>query len=134
MGDAGNDTLNGVYGNDTIDGGAGDDVFRYTGMAPGDADLSAGSADVATNVEHMDITDQLAALLSIGGAALADSQSIGNSSFGASTNIAFDATSHVLMIDVDGDQTFSAAADFSVTLAGVTSVSYHAADSSFLLT
>ena len=68
----------------------------------------------------------------IGGTALQEGDTIGSTAFAAgNTNIAFDNPGDLLTIDVDGNGAFDPAQDLSITLVGIGSVTYHAADSSF---
>jgi Ca2+-binding RTX toxin-like protein len=137
LGGAGNDTLLGGAGCDTLQGGAGNDSiyadndgfsdnFQYTATALNSADVMGGAHDTIGGIDTqdvLDITDQLADLLKVGGSVLgADRADVTLTStlVAGSTNIAFDDASDMLSIDVDGN----GSADFTIQLVGVASVTY----------
>jgi glucose/arabinose dehydrogenase len=135
FGGDGADTLRAEGGDDILLGGAGNDVFQLAASALGAGDAAAGDADIIVigAGDVLDIDAALAAALEIGGVALADGDTIG-AALDGSTNIAFDNGGDLLMVDVNGDGSFVAAEDFSIGLAGVATVTWHAAGSSFSFT
>ena len=126
-GGPGGDLLSGGQGDDTIIGGSGSDAFLYGATSLGSGDVAAGERDsilakAGDRISMAGLVDEL----EVGGvalSALSGDAAIG-SALGADTNIAF--VNGSLLIDVDGDGSFSAAQDFEIALAGVIAVAYDA--------
>lgn len=120
LGGAGADTLAGGTGNDVFDGGTGTDTLVWTATAFDSGDVGAGTQETLLSGagDRLDFTAALEALLRAGGTALsAATQNVSlGAGFGPGTNVRFTGTA--LQIDLDGDQAFSAAADFAIDMAG----------------
>jgi Ca2+-binding RTX toxin-like protein len=135
VGNAGDDTLEGGAGDDQLFGSAGTDLFVFADTLPGQGDTSANGHDTINGgagdlIDMLDLNDNL----QIGGIALSalTADAVIGSALSATTNIAFTAGG-VLLIDVNNNHIFDAANDFQITLNGVTSVTYNAADDLFHL-
>ena len=133
-GGPGDDLLSGGQGNDAIIGGSGEDSFVYGATSLGVGDVAAGERDsilakAGDRISMAGLMDEL----EVGGVALnalsADT-AIGNT-LDADTNIAF--VNGSLLIDIDGDGSFSATQDFQIALTGVTAVAYDAGGDVFQL-
>jgi uncharacterized delta-60 repeat protein len=111
-GNFGIDTLNGGAGDDTMSGGGGIDRFVYTSTLLGTGDVTAGGQDqiFATTGDVVDLQLLLANTVD---------------------EIAVVGTT--IQIDVNNDGTFNALQDFQITVTGVTSVTFQAADGLFHL-
>jgi peptidoglycan/xylan/chitin deacetylase (PgdA/CDA1 family) len=135
-GGGGDDFLIGGIGNDTLDGGLGNDTFRYTATSLTGGDIGAGQADtiVASAGDRIDFSSDLEAIIRLGGQTLAGLTA--NVTVGA----AFDANNNIrfvgghLQIDINGDNLFTATADFDSAVSGATAVAYDAVTDTFNLT
>ena len=133
-GGPGDDLLSGGPGNDTILGGSGSDAFLYGAASLGSGDAAAGERDsilakAGDQISMAGLVDEL----EVGGvalSALSAGTAIGTT-LNADTNIAF--VNGSLLIDVDGDGSFSAAQDFQIALTGVTAIVYEASGDVFQL-
>ncbi|MCC7427790.1 MAG: M10 family metallopeptidase C-terminal domain-containing protein [Alphaproteobacteria bacterium] len=115
----GNDLLSGGDGADKLYGGNGSDIFQYQGLSDSTADF-AGRDVIYDFVEGTDAID-LAAIDADSGTPGDDAFTfIGTAAFTAAGQIRYEsgASGLVLYANVDGDL----AADFSIRLAGVSSV------------
>ena len=133
-GGPGDDLLSGGPGNDTILGGSGTDAFLYGATSLGSGDAAAGERDsilakAGDRISMAGLVDEL----EVGGVALSalSADAAIGSALNADTSIAF--VNGSLLIDVDGDGSFSAAQDFQIALAGVTTVTYDASGDVFQL-
>ena len=127
-GGPGNDLLSGGQGNDTIGGGAGDDAFLYGASSLGSGDVAAGehdsvSAKPGDQISMAGLVDEL----EIGGVALnaLGADTAVGTILDANNNIAF--VDGSLLIDLDANGAFEAAADFEIELSGVSAVTFSAA-------
>src|SRR5262249_24797120 len=113
FGGAGADTIAGGVGSDSLDRGGHDaasDASNSNAIALNSIEFTAGQNDSITGIDGgdvLDVTDQLAGLLTVGGVALGASDVAIGSALSANTNIAFDDAGDLLMIDLNGDGTFN---------------------------
>jgi Ca2+-binding RTX toxin-like protein len=129
LGGDGADTLIGGAGSDSMNAGPADgavDVFQYNATALNSDDVVNGGHDGVLGIgaeDLLDVTDQLADLLKVGGHFLGDDTAdvtLGATLQAGSTNIAFNNATDTLSIDTNGNGT----ADFTILLVGVASVTY----------
>jgi glucose/arabinose dehydrogenase/Ca2+-binding RTX toxin-like protein len=132
-GNLGFDLLQGGNGNDTLVGGGGIDTFLYSANLLGSADVTANGhefiqAAAGDLISMLGLIDEL----QINGTALSALTSdavLGALSAGTSVGFA----GGMLQVDLDDDGTFTAASDFQIALAGVSTVTYQAGDDLFHL-
>ena len=97
-----------------------------TAQSLNSGDVANGASDTINTIganDLLDISDSLADLLKVNGAALGDDTAdvtLTDTLVAGSTNIAFDNATDTLMIDATGD----GLADFTIHLTGVASVTY----------
>lgn len=133
------DRLIGGTGDDSMDGQGGTDLIVYTAGAFGAGDLANGTFDtIAGGVgDSIDFTTAINGLLQYAGTVLGASGTdvvIGGAAFSAGTsNIRFLNGTDLLQIDLDQNGSFNAATDFQISLPGVNSVTYDAAQDLFIL-
>ncbi|HEY9079339.1 calcium-binding protein, partial [Magnetovibrio sp.] len=123
IGGAGNDIINGGAGADTMTGGTGTDIFRYDSIS--NSSVGAGDAITDFNALGEDVI-QLQGMLTGAwdGTVAAFTGTAATFANTGNTQIAFNDTSKLLQIDVNGN----GAADMEITLSGVAIADLDATD------
>lgn len=145
-GSNGADTVTVVSAKGTVVANGGNDVITFSTAAAalGDQSVNLSAKDFVANTalnvtfttvgnQVIDFTSDIEALLKIGGVNLGTTtanQAVGTAINGQN-NVAF--TGGALQFDLNGDGAFNAADDLSITLTGVATVTYNAANDYFVV-
>lgn len=145
-GSNGADTVTVVSTKGTVVANGGNDVITFSAAAAalGDQSVNLSAKDFVANTalnvtfttvgnQVIDFTSDIEALLKIGGVNLGTTtanQAVGTAINGQN-NVAF--TGGALQFDLNGDGVFNATDDLSITLTGVASVTYNAANDYFVV-